>query len=32
MNSKKLLTVILASIIVTTSMVGCGKKVEQKKL
>jgi putative spermidine/putrescine transport system substrate-binding protein len=31
MNSKKLLTVILASIIVTTSMVGCGKKVEQNK-
>ena len=31
MNFKKLLTVILASIIVTTSMVGCGKKVEQNK-
>jgi len=31
MNSKKLLTVMLASIIVTTSLVGCGKKSEQAK-
>ena len=31
MNSKKFLTLVLASIIVTTSMVGCGKKAEQNK-
>ena len=31
MNSKKLLTLVIASIIVTTSMVGCGKKAEQNK-
>lgn len=31
MNFKKLLTLIITSTIVTTSMVGCGKKVEQNK-
>jgi len=31
MNFKKLLSVILTSVIVTTLMVGCGKKVEENK-